>query len=74
MRLAAIVANRNSPQKHVWRVRIILLTADGLVTAEIMRRTGEGKSVVWRWQGNSSALIVLMNAPLHLLGRSSGAI
>ena len=26
LRLAAIVANRNSPQKHVWRVRIILLT------------------------------------------------
>ena len=40
LRLAAIVANRNSPQKHVWRVRIILLTADGLGTAEIMRHTG----------------------------------
>ena len=50
LRLAAIVANRNSPQKHVWRVRIILLTADGLGTAEIMRRTGKSKSVVWRWQ------------------------
>src|SRR5687767_15621231 len=46
-RLAAIVANRNSPQKHVWRA---LLTADGLGTAEIMRRTGKSKSVVWRWQ------------------------
>ena len=49
-RLAAIVANRNSPQKHVWRARIVLLTADGLGTAEIMRRTGKSKSVVWRWQ------------------------
>jgi transposase len=49
-RLAAIVANRNSPQKHVWRARIILLTADGLGTAEIMRQTGKSKSVVWRWQ------------------------
>jgi transposase len=49
-RLAAIVANRNSPQKHVWRTRIVLLTADGLGTAEIMRRTGKSKSVVWRWQ------------------------
>jgi len=29
VRLDAVVANRNSPQKHVWRVRIILLTADG---------------------------------------------
>ena len=49
-RLAGIVANRNSPQKHVWRARIVLLTADGLGTAEIMRQTGKSKSVVWRWQ------------------------
>src|SRR5438132_10149622 len=49
-RLAAIVANRNSPQKHVWRARIVLLTADDLGTAEIMRQTGKSKSVVWRWQ------------------------
>jgi hypothetical protein len=26
-RLAAIVADRNSPQKHVWRANIVLLTA-----------------------------------------------
>jgi hypothetical protein len=49
-RLAAIVANRNSPQKHFWRARIVLLTADGLGTATIMRQTGKSKSVVWRWQ------------------------
>ena len=49
-RLAAIVANRNSPQKHVWRARIVLLTADGEGTAAIMRQTGRSKSVVWRWQ------------------------
>ena len=30
--------------------RIILLTADGLGTAEIMRRTGKSKTGVWRWQ------------------------
>src|SRR5258707_250715 len=29
-RLEAIVADRNRPQKHVWRARIILLTAVGL--------------------------------------------
>src|SRR5262245_34392274 len=49
-RLEAVVANRNSPQKHVWRCRIVLLTANGLGTAAIMRRTGRSKSVVWRWQ------------------------
>ena len=32
-RLKAIVADRNSPQKHVWRARIILLTAAALGTA-----------------------------------------
>ena len=28
-RLEAIVGDRNSPQKHVWRAEIVLLTADG---------------------------------------------
>src|SRR3982074_1182670 len=50
-RLRAVVTNRNSPQKHVWRARILLLTADGLGTNAIMRGTGRAKSVVWRWQG-----------------------
>jgi hypothetical protein len=49
-RLEAVVADRNSPQKHVWRAGIILATADGLGTGEIMRRTGKSKPSVWRWQ------------------------
>jgi transposase len=49
-RLEAIVADRNSRQKHVWRARIVLLTDAGLGTIEIMRRTGKSKTCVWRWQ------------------------
>ena len=49
-RLEAIVADRNSPQKHVWRARIILATADGCGTAAVMRRAGVSKPSVWRWQ------------------------
>ena len=48
--LEAIVADRNSPQKHVWRARIVLLTADGAGTSEIMRQAGTSKVTVWRWQ------------------------
>jgi hypothetical protein len=48
--LESVVANRNSPQKHVWRAKIVLLTADGYGTAEIMRATGKAKTVIWRWQ------------------------
>jgi hypothetical protein len=43
-RLTAIVADRNSPQKHAWRAAIVLATADGLGTAAIMRRTGKSKT------------------------------
>lgn len=50
VRLAAITADRNAPQKHVWRASIVLLTADGLGTTEIVRRTGKSKPCVWRWQ------------------------
>ena len=49
-RLAAIVADRNSRQKHVWRARIILASAEGCGTAEVMRRAGVSKPSVWRWQ------------------------
>ena len=49
-RLEAVVADRNSAQKHVWRARIILATADGCGTAAVMRRAGVSKPCVWRWQ------------------------
>ena len=49
-RLEAIVADRNSPQKHVWRARIVLATADGLGTMAIMQNTAMSKTAVWRWQ------------------------
>jgi transposase len=49
-RLAAIVADRNRAQKHVWRAQVVLLTAARVGTAEIMRHTGLSKPSVWRWQ------------------------
>ena len=49
-RLQVIVDDRNSPQKHVWRARIVLATADGLGTAAIMRTAGVSKTAAWRWQ------------------------
>ena len=42
--------DRNTAQKHVWRAEIVLLSATGLGTNEIMRRTGKSKTCVWRWQ------------------------
>ena len=48
--LEAVVANRNSPQKRVWRAKVVLLTASGHGTAEIMQATGKAKTVIWRWQ------------------------
>ncbi len=49
-RLEALVADRNAAQKHVWRAQIVLFSADGLGTNEIMRRTAKSKTCVWRWQ------------------------
>src|SRR5499433_3159650 len=50
VRLDTIVRDRNSPQKHVWRARIVLLTADGNGTNAITQAVGKDKTVVWRWQ------------------------
>ena len=44
------MADRNSPQKHVWRARIVLLSADRIGTVATMRQTGKAKPSVWRWQ------------------------
>lgn len=49
-RLDAIVADRNAPHKHVWRARIVLLSADDLGTNAIMAATGKTKTCIWRWQ------------------------
>ena len=49
-RLAALARDRNAPHKHVWRAEIVLLSAGGVGTNEIMRQTGKSKTCVWRWQ------------------------
>ena len=48
-RLEALVADRNTPQKHVWRARIVLMSADGIGTAAIMTATDTAKTIVCRW-------------------------
>ncbi|MEL6189055.1 MAG: helix-turn-helix domain-containing protein, partial [Myxococcota bacterium] len=49
-RLETIAADRNSPQKHVWRARIVLMSAEGVGTNAIMAATGTAKTTVWRGQ------------------------
>src|SRR3974377_1357104 len=49
-RLQAIIADRNSKTKTVWRARIVLARADRYGTNAIMRLTGTSKPCVWRWQ------------------------
>src|SRR5271156_3556069 len=50
VRLERIVGDRNTPQKHAARARVILATAEGFGTLEVVRRSGLSKPVVWRWQ------------------------
>lgn len=49
-RLEAIVHVRAVRRMHVWRARIVLLSAAGVGANTIMRETGKAKTVVWRWQ------------------------
>jgi len=41
--LEALRTDRNTPRKLAWRAGIVLATADGAGTVEIMRRTGMSK-------------------------------
>ena len=47
-RLAAIVGDRNRPQKHVARARFVLLSADRLDVAAVARQAGTSRPAVWR--------------------------
>ena len=42
-RLEAIINDRNAKAKTIWRAKIVLATADGHGTNEIMRRAGVSK-------------------------------
>lgn len=45
--IQALLSNRNTPRKLAWRAEIVLATADGQGTVEIMRRTGMSKPTVF---------------------------
>ena len=49
-RLERLVSDRNTPQKHVWRARIVLLSGDRLGTMAIVGQAGKSKPTVWRWR------------------------
>ena len=48
--LRSLLTDRNTPRKVAWRAEIVLATADGCGTNEIMRRAETSKPTVWRWQ------------------------
>ena len=61
-RLEAVVADRNSPQKRVWRAEIVLLTADG---------RGTRNDSQWAYQHSPSSDRHTAAAPVHGQGPAS---
>ena len=49
-RLEGRVVGRNTPQKLVWRARIVLMWAQGAGVAAIVRATGKTKRTAYRWR------------------------
>jgi len=49
-RLCAVAADRNRPQKHVRRARIVLLSAERLPVLAVAGEAGVSRPSVWRWQ------------------------
>src|SRR5215471_10798255 len=50
VRLEGWVAGRNTPQKLVWRARIVLMWAQGAGVTEIIQATGKTKRTAYRWR------------------------
>ena len=49
-RLAAVIRDRNSPQKHVQRAKIALHSAERRSVLDIARLADVSRPAVWRWQ------------------------
>jgi transposase len=49
-RLERLVRDRNTPQKVVWRARIVLLASDGLTAGAIAAAAGKSVLTVRRWR------------------------
>ena len=49
-RLAAVIGDRNNPQKHVQRAQIVLHSAEKRSVLDVARRSGVSRPAVWRWQ------------------------
>src|SRR5450755_3253174 len=49
-RLEAIIADRNRPQKHVERARVVLASAGGGPVQRVAALLGVSRPMVWRWQ------------------------
>jgi transposase len=43
-------ADRNTPQKLVWRARIVLMWAEGAGVTAVVRATGKTKRTAYRWR------------------------
>ena len=50
VRLERLVRDRNTPQKVVWRARIVLLASVGLRAGAIAAAVGKGLLTVRRWR------------------------
>ncbi len=50
-RLERLVRDRNTPQKVVWRARIVLLASEGLTAEGIAAAVGKSLLTVRRWRG-----------------------
>ena len=50
VQLDRVIRNRNTPQKVALRARIVLLSADGIPTGEIMRQLSTTTPTITRWR------------------------
>jgi len=50
LRLAAVIGDRNSSQKHALRAKIVLYSAERRSVFDVARLSGVSRPAVWRWQ------------------------
>ena len=70
-RLEKLVRDRNTPQKVVWRARIVLLAGDGVGAVAVARQVGKSVPSVrrWRWRYSTAGVEGLLKDATRPPGR-----
>ena len=70
-RLEAIASDRNRPQKHAERARVVLASLAGDPLQGVAARLGVSRPMIWRWQQRFAEAVLTVCCATRRVNRAS---